>query len=155
MSHTSHPPWQDHVRGGHDVVTGIGPWWPNARAARRRYLELCGRRPRLAFLRRHSERNHREKVFRRNRRLPVLADKIEVKGHMATHAMLPPRPASWDTMVSVAELTFTPTSGPYPFDPPDTDRLLGRLWRKPRAGLLSGAASRDPMPESEPVRVAR
>ena len=300
-------------------VTGIGPWWRNARAAQRRYREFYGRRPRLLLLRRHSERIHREKVFRRDRRLPVLADKIEVKSYIAsrvgeehvvptlyagdtlppraqrtwprpcfvkaahgsgwqvrvpidggpswgrverkvhrwlsttyggragewhyarmprrilvephlgdpdrmpddyklwvfhgrvhyvhwltdrgtpafggrfldrdwneafrsfkfaTHVTLPPRPASWDTMVGVAErlgeefpfvrvdlydvdgdvyvgeLTFTPTAGLHPFDPPETDLLLGRLWRKPRAGLFSGAASRDPLPEGEPVRVA-
>ena len=65
-------------------VTGIGPWWRNARAAQRRYREFYGHRPRLLLLRRHSERIHREKVFRRDRRLPVLADKIEVKSYIAS-----------------------------------------------------------------------
>ena len=57
-----------------------------------------------------------------------------------------------DGEVYVGELTFTPTAGLHPFDPPETDLLLGRLWRKPRR--FSGGASRDPLPEVEPVRVA-
>jgi len=72
------------------------------------------------------------------------------------HERMPPKPQSWDTMVWIAEtlgrdfpfvrvdlyevdghpyvgeLTFTPTAGFHRFEPPETDRMLGRLWRKPR-----------------------
>lgn len=278
-------------------MTGVRAWWRNARAAQARYREFYGRRPRLVLLRRHSERIHREKVFRRDPRLPVLADKIAMKAYVAarvgerhvvptlyaddrlpprperswprpffvkaahgsswqvrvphddrphwgrverkvdrwlgrsygaragewhyarmprrilvephlgspdrmpddfklwvfhgrvhfvhwltdrgtpefggrfldrdwnevfrsfrfaTHTTMPARPQTWDTMVRIAErlgadftfvrvdlyevhgevyvgeLTFTPTAGLHPFDPPETDLLLGRLWRKPR-----------------------
>jgi hypothetical protein len=53
------------------------------RASNRRYREVFGRRPDLLLARRHSERVQRAKLFQRDPRLPVLADKIEVKGFIA------------------------------------------------------------------------
>jgi hypothetical protein len=85
-----------------------------------------------------------------------------------TYPFVPPRPQSWDTMLWIAErigqefayvrvdlyevdghpyvgeLTFTPTAGYHPLDPPDTDLMLGGLWRKPR---------RRPAPAAYPERV--
>jgi hypothetical protein len=283
------------------VPDGIRSRWRLARQATRRHVEVFGRRPRLLLLRTHSERIHRTKVFRRDPRLPLLADKIEVKSFIAdrvgpeyvvptlfagdalpprrertwprpffvkashgsgwqvrvpddgpprwgkversvdtwltstygenggewhygrmprrilvephlgdpgrwpddyklwvfhgrvhfvhwltarstpehggryldrdwgpvgfrslkypSHPFVPPRPESWDTMLWIAErigqefafvrvdmyevdgrpyvgeLTFTPTAGYHRLDPPETDVMLGRLWRKPRRRL--------------------
>ena len=64
-------------------TTGVRAWWRTARVAHRRYLEVFGRRPRLLRPRTHSERLHRAKLFRRDPRLPILADKIEVKSFIA------------------------------------------------------------------------
>jgi hypothetical protein len=58
-------------------------WWRAARTANRRYREVFGRRPDLLLARRHSERVQRAKLFQRDRRLPVLADKIEAKEFIA------------------------------------------------------------------------
>jgi hypothetical protein len=54
-------------------------WWRIVRDSNRRYREVFGRRPDLVLARRHSERVQRAKLFQRDPRLPVLADKIEVK----------------------------------------------------------------------------
>jgi hypothetical protein len=292
---------------------GLRQWWRTALQARRRYVEVYGRAPRLVRATTHSERVHRVKVLSRDPRLPVLADKIEAKawiadrvgrqyvvptlyagerlprrrertwprpffvkaahgsswqvrvpaegpprwpkverkvdhwlsttygvnggewhyarmprrilvephlgdpGRMpddwklwvfhgrvhvvhwlsgrgtpefggrfldrdwnevfrshvfATHASIPEVPRSWDTMLWIAErlgqdftyvrvdmyevdghpyvgeLTFTPTAGYHRFDPPETDELLGRLWRKPRHERYPAA----PRPGPAPVR---
>jgi hypothetical protein len=66
-----------------DVREGIRARWRLARQASRRHVEVFGRRPRLLFLRTHSERVHRSKVFQRDPRLPLLADKIEAKAYIA------------------------------------------------------------------------
>jgi len=301
------------------TTTGLRAWWRNAQAAHRRYREFYGRRPRLILLRRHSERIHRDKVFRRDPRLPMLGDKIEAKAYIAdrvgarhvvptlyagdslpprwqrtwprplfvkaahgsswqvqvpgdeppqwdrverkvdrwldrtyggragewhyarmprrilvephlgdpermpddyklwvfhgrvhfvhwltdrgtpafggrfldrdwnevfrsfkfaTHATMPERPRSWDTMrwiaerlgqdfpfvrvdlfdvagaVYVGERTFTPTAGLHPFDPPETDQLLGRLWHKPRRPRYPAVPFPAHVPVAQPVRVA-
>jgi hypothetical protein len=84
--------------------------------------------------------------------------------------VMPPPPASYDTMlwiaeeigrdfpfvrvdlydvdgeVFVGELTFTPTAGYHLFDPPETDLMLGRLWRKPKHPHEPA-----PMPEGQRV----
>ena len=299
------------MRGG---TTRVREWWRIARVARRRHVEVFGRPPRLLLVRTHSERIHRAKVFQRDPRLPLLADKIEAKAFIAdrvgqryvvptlyagdvlppraertwprpffvkashgsnwlvrvpaegrprwsrverqveywltttygenggewhygrmprrilvephlgdperwpddyklwvfhgrvhfvhwltgrrtpeyggryldrdwhpaafrslkypTYPFVPPRPRSWDTMLRVAErigrdftfvrvdmyeveghpyvgeLTFTPTAGYHRLDPPETDLMLGRLWRKPR-GRRSPAA---PLPDVELAR---
>jgi hypothetical protein len=299
---------------------GISARWRLARQATRRHVEVFGRRPRLLFLRTHSERVHRTKVFRRDSRLPVLGDKIEAKAYIAdrvgpeyvvptlyagdalpprrertwqrpffvkashgcgwqvhvpddgsprwakvernvdtwlgttygenggewhyarmprrilvephlgdperwpddyklwvfhgrvhfvhwltarstqdhggryldrdwspvgfrslkypTHPFVPPRPHSWDTMLWIAErigqeftfvrvdlyevdghpyvgeLTFTPTAGYHRLDPPETDLMLGQLWRKPR-GRLAPAPRPELLPTRDPVRVQR
>ncbi len=292
--------------------------WRAARQASRRHVEVFGRRPRLLFLRTHSERVHRTKVFRRDSRLPILADKIEAKAYIAervgpeyvvptlyagdalpprkertwarpffvkashgsgwqvrvpddgptrwakvernvdtwlsttygenggewhyarmprrilvephlgdperwpddyklwvfhgrvhfvhwltarstqdhggryldrewspvsfrslkypTYPFVPPRPQSWDTMLWIAErigqeftfvrvdlyevdghpyvgeLTFTPTAGYHRLDPPETDLMLGQLWRKPR--WRSAPAPRpEQLPARDPVRM--
>jgi hypothetical protein len=58
---------------------GLREWVRTARVAHRRYSEVFGRPPRLLRAPTHSERLHRAKLFRRDPRLPVLADKIEAK----------------------------------------------------------------------------
>jgi hypothetical protein len=50
---------------------------------RRRYADVFGRRPRLLAPRRHSERIVHRKLFRRDPRLPALADKVAVKAFVA------------------------------------------------------------------------
>jgi hypothetical protein len=86
--------------------------------------------------------------------------------------VMPPRPASYDTMlwiaeeigrdfpfvrvdlydvdgeVFVGELTFTPTAGYHLFDPPETDLMLGQLWRAPKHPHEPA-----PMPEGERARL--
>jgi TupA-like ATPgrasp len=304
--------------GEGSITEGFRSRWRLARQASRRHVEVFGRRPRLLLLRTHSERIHRTKVFQRDPRLPVLADKIEVKSYLAdrvgpeyvvptlfsgdalpprrertwdrpffvkaahgsgwqvrvsddgpprwgkvernvdawlsttygenggewhygrmprrilvephlgdierwpddykvwvfhgrvhfvhwltarntpehggryldrdwspvgfrslkypTHPLVPPRPRSWDTMLWIAErigqefafvrvdmyevdghpyvgeLTFTPTAGYHRLDPPETDLMLGRLWRKPRR-RLPAAPYPGPLRASERVRV--
>jgi hypothetical protein len=58
-------------------------WWRTLLAVRRRYAQLFGRQPRLILARRHSERIVQRKLFRRDPRMPLLADKIEVKAFVA------------------------------------------------------------------------
>jgi hypothetical protein len=65
------------------VREGLGARWRLARQANRRHVEVFGRRPRLLFPKTHSEWIHRTKVFQRDPRLPVLADKIEAKSYIA------------------------------------------------------------------------
>ena len=302
------------------TAVGMRAWWRNARAARRRYIEVFGRPPRLLRAPTQSERVHRVKLFRRDPRLPVLADKIEAKAFVAsrvgqrhvvptlyagdalparaerswprpffvkaahgsnwqvrvpdngpprwgrverkvdrwlattyggqggewhyarmarrilvephvgdpdrmpddyklwvfhgrvhfvhwltdrgtpefggrfldrdwneafrsfrfrTHESMPPRPRSWDTMlwiaerlgqdftfvrvdlyeadgeVYVGELTFTPTAGFHLFDPPETDLMLGSLWRKPRRPRYPAAPVPERVPAREAVRIER
>lgn len=306
--------------GDRTGATGLRAWWRNARAADRRYRAFYGRGPRLVRLRRHSEWIHRAKVFRRDPRWPVLADKIEAKAFIAarvgmrhvvptlyagdalppraertwprpffvkaahgsswlahvpatgpphwgrvehkverwldetyggragewhyarmprrilvephlgdpgrmpddyklwvfhgrvhfvhwltdrgtpefggrfvdrdwnevfrslrfaTHARMPERPATWDTMVWVAEqlgrdfpfvrvdlyevagevyvgeLTFTPTAGLHPFDPAETDLVLGRLWRRPRRPRYPAAPRPEPAYPRERIEAER
>ena len=302
--------------GDPTAATGMRVWLRNARAARRRYIEVFGHRPRLLRAPTQSERVHRAKLFQRDPRLPILADKIEVKAFIAARVgerhvvptlyagdalppraertwprpffvkasaacgwqvrlpehgpphwgrverkvdrwlsttygerggewhyarmprrilvephlgdperwpddyklwvfhgrvhfvhwltarstpeyggryldrdwnpagfrslkyptldTMPPRPESFDTMlwiaerlgqefrfvrvdlydvdgeVYVGELTFTPTAGFHLFDPPETDLMLGALWRKPRRPRYSAA----PFPEHVPARDA-
>jgi hypothetical protein len=295
-------------------------WWRNARVANRRYREVYGRRPRLLMPRTQSEWVHRAKVFQRDARLPILADKIESKSWIAervgrrhvvptlyagdslppraartwprplfvkashgsswqirvpadgpprwgrverqvdhwlsttygerggewhyprmprrilvephlgdpgrmpddyklwvfhgrvhfvhwltdrgtpqfggrfldrdwneafrsfvfpTHERMPSRPSSWDTMlwiaerlgedfrfvrvdlydvdgeVYVGELTFTPTAGFHRFDPPETDLMLGRLWRKPRRPRYPAAPPPERRRAGDPARAER
>jgi len=68
---------------GTPAPIGSRAWWRSARTATRRYREVYGRRPRLVRARTQSERVHRAKLFQRDPRLPVLADKIEVKAYIA------------------------------------------------------------------------
>jgi hypothetical protein len=87
-----------------------------------------------------------------------------------TLTTLPPRPRSFDTMLGIAEelgrdftfvrvdlyevdghpyvgeLTFTPTAGYHRLDPPETDLLLGGLWRAPRRTARGTAAPRPRAP---------
>jgi hypothetical protein len=99
---------------------------------------------------------------------------------------MPPRPESFDLMLWIAEelardftflrvdmyevdgrpyvgeLTFTPTAGYHRYDPPDTDLMLGRLWRKPRRPRFPAApypaalhpAGRPASPHPEPAESA-
>jgi hypothetical protein len=62
---------------------GSREWWRTSRSANQRYREVFGRRPNLLLARRHSERLQRAKLFQRDPRMPVLADKIEVKRFIA------------------------------------------------------------------------
>lgn len=55
----------------------------------------------------------------------------------------------------VGELTFTPTAGFHRFDPPETDLILGRLWRKPRSPRYPAAERPDPALGSRPSARAR
>lgn len=82
---------------------------------------------------------------------------------------MPPRPRSLETMLWIAEelgrdfpfvrvdlyevdghpyvgeLTFTPTAGYHRFDPPETDLLLGSLWRRPRHPRYPAAQRPEPV----------
>jgi hypothetical protein len=51
----------------------------------------------------------------------------------------------------VGELTFTPTAGYHRLDPPETDLMLGQLWRKPRQPWHP-APYPEHVPADEPVR---
>jgi hypothetical protein len=92
---------------------------------------------------------------------------------------LPARPTSFETMLWLAEelgrgftfvrvdlyevdgrpyvgeLTFTPTAGYHLLDPPETDLLLGALWRKPRRPRYPATPppTRHPAPPTRAVAV--
>ena len=58
-------------------------WWRTLLAVRRRYAEEFGRRPRVLLPRLNSERIVHRKLFDRDPRMPLLADKVGVKAFVA------------------------------------------------------------------------
>jgi hypothetical protein len=90
---------------------GSREWWRTSRSANQRYREVFGRRPNLLLARRHSERLQRAKLFQRDPRLPVLADKIEVKKYVAARVgeqYVVPTLYAGSSLPPRAERTWTP-----------------------------------------------